>query len=100
MTITSPLRPIDRPPPAGFQVMTVDEANSLPWHSQVMLWDGSDLWTAWVHSFTEDALNVQIVRSGARISLELWNPDLEDGPAYPPRDREGTVVAVTLTPET
>lgn len=76
--------------------MTTEEASALPWGSRVYLWDGSDLWYGVVHSFVEDAVNVKLVRSGHIIPLELWDPDLEDGPPYPPRSKDGDFVTVTL----
>lgn len=90
---TLALRPIDRPVPGGYRVMTVDDARQLVRGSIVEVWDGARLRSAVVRSFTEDAMNLEVVAPydsppSLAISLELFDADLEDGPAYPPRSRD------------
>lgn len=87
------LRPIDRPMPGGYRLMTTDDARELARGSLVELWDGARLRTAVVRSFTEDAMNLEIIAPydnppSVAVSLEVFDADLDDGPAYPPRSRD------------
>ncbi len=90
--------PIDLTPPLGYRALRVEDANALRTGARVELWDGVALWPTTVISATEDALNVRVARSGARVALELWDPDLEDAPRYAPRTRDGALVAVEPLP--
>lgn len=101
MTTIIPLRATFATPPGPYRFLTVEEALWLHRGNIVELWDGANIHAAFVQSFTEDAMRVTIVSpytytGPTNVALELFNPDLEDGPSYPPRTRDLQLVALTL----
>lgn len=100
---TIPLRPAFAQPARPYRFMTTAEAVLLQRGNVIELWDGKDIHTAVVQSFTEDAVNVTVISpytfvGSPNVALELFNPDMEDGPDYPPRTRDLQLVAVRLDP--
>lgn len=101
MSTVAPLRAIFATPPRPYRFMTSTEAALLQRGNIIELWDGKDIHTAFVQSFTEDAVNVTIVSPysfglSTNTSLEIFNPDMEDGPDYPPRTRDLQLVALRM----
>lgn len=96
----TPIRPVYATPPRPYRFMTVGEARSLTRGSIVELWDGSQVITGFIQTFTEDAMNVAIVSpysdytGPAIVALELFDADLEDGPSYPPRTKNLSLIAL------
>lgn len=96
-----PLRPAFAFPPRPYRFLTATEAVMLQRGNVIELWDGRNIHAAFIQSFTEDAVNVTIVspytyRGPTNVALEIFNPDIEDGPSYPPRTRDLQLVALTL----
>lgn len=95
------LRPAFATPPRPYRFMTATEAVLLNRGNVIELWDGRNIFAAFIQSFTEDAVNVTIVSpytyaGPTNVALEIFNADLEDGPTYPPRTRDLQLVALRL----
>lgn len=89
----------ERPLPAGWRPATSRDAREWQRGDIVSLWDGIELRTGIVRSWKEASVRVAVVAPYAGVApeyvaLEVWDPDLETGPAYAPRTRDGRLTGV------